>query len=103
MRTALTASPAQPVLTDVQRQRFRSDGIAQHTRPGAWFFRAGQDSRDMLLVESGTVEIIRARTADSPEAVVAQYGPRQFRGEMNLPTAQATYLNARATGTAMRA
>jgi thioredoxin reductase (NADPH) len=90
-------------LTDVQWQRFRSDGIAQHTRPGAWFFRAGQDSRDMLLVESGTVEIIRARTGDSPEAVVAQYGPRQFRGEMNLPTAQAAYLNARATGTAMPA
>lgn len=96
MRTALTANPAQPVFTDAQRQRFRSYGIAQHARPGTWFFRAGQDSCDMLLVESGTVEII-ARTADSPEAVVAQYGPRQFSGEMNLLTGQSTYLNARAT------
>jgi thioredoxin reductase (NADPH) len=100
MRTALTANPAQPVFTDAQWQRFRSYGTAQHARPGTWLFRAGRESCDMLLVESGTVEIIRARTADSPEAVVAQYGSRQFSGEMNLLTGQATYLDARASDTA---
>ncbi|MFQ6395614.1 FAD-dependent oxidoreductase [Nocardia sp. KC 131] len=94
--TAGTASPAQPTFTDAQWDRFRSYGTTQTAGPGTWLFRAGQQSCDMLLVESGTVDIIRARTADSPEAVVAHYGARQFSGEMNLLTGQATYLDARA-------
>src|SRR5688572_1200015 len=76
--TAPTASLAQPTFTDAQWHRFRSYGTAQSAGPGTWLFRAGQESCDMLLVESGTVDIVRARTADSPEAVVAQYGPGQF-------------------------
>jgi thioredoxin reductase (NADPH) len=94
--TARTANPAQPTFTEALWQRFRSYGTVQHAEPGTWLFRAGEPSCDMLLVESGTVDIVRARTADSPEAVVAHYGPRQFSGEMNLLTGQATYLDARA-------
>ncbi|GAB7071245.1 FAD-dependent oxidoreductase [Mycobacterium hodleri] len=99
--TARTASPAQPTFTDALWERFRSYGTVQHAQAGTWLFRAGEPACDMLLVESGTVDIVRAATADSPEAVVAHYGPRQFSGEMNLLTGQATYLDARATDTAV--
>ena len=91
--------PASPEFTDEQWTRLRGFGTVQSVGPGQWLFRAGQATCDMLLVGSGTVDIVRGRTADSPEAVVAHYGPRQFSGEMNLLTGQATYLDARA-GTA---
>lgn len=87
---------AEPVFTDDQWERFRIYGTAQHAPSGTWLFRAGQPDCDMLLVQTGSVEIVRAATAASPEAIVAQYGPRQFSGEMNLLTGQATYLDARA-------
>ena len=86
---------AQPVFTEHQWERFRAFGTAQHAPAGTWLFRAGQPDCDMLLVQTGSIDIIRAATADSPEAVVAHYQPRQFSGEMNLLTGQATYLDAR--------
>jgi thioredoxin reductase (NADPH) len=96
----MTAAPitgaARPTFTDAQWERFRSFGTAESVDAGTWLFRAGEESCDMLLVEDGSIDILRARTADSPEAVVAHYEPRQFSGEMNLLTGQATYLDARA-------
>lgn len=89
-------NPAQPTFTDTQWERFRAFGTQQQAAAGTWLFRAGQPDCDMLLVEAGAIEIVRAATADSPEAVVAFYQPRQFSGEMNLLTGQATYLDARA-------
>jgi thioredoxin reductase (NADPH) len=94
---APVTDPARPIFTDEQWERFRSYGTPQTVEPGTWLFRAGEETCDMLLVEHGTIDIVRARTADSPEAVVAHYGPGQFSGEMNLLTGQATYLDARAT------
>lgn len=96
MTAVPVAGPARPVFTDAQWQRFRSYGTPQTVAPGTWLFRAGQETCDMLLVEHGTIDIVRGQTADSPEAVVAHYGPGQFSGEMNLLTGQATYLDARA-------
>jgi thioredoxin reductase (NADPH) len=90
----------QPAFTEHQWERFRAFGTAQYAPAGTWLFRAGQPDCDMLLVQTGSIDIIRAATADSPEAVVAHYQPRQFSGEMNLLTGQATYLDARAASDA---
>jgi thioredoxin reductase (NADPH) len=96
MTSAPASSPSRPVFTDTQWERFRGYGTEQSVGPGTWLFRAGEASCDMLLVECGAIDVVRARTADGPEAVVAHYGPRQFSGELNLLTGQATYLDARA-------
>ena len=52
--------------------------------------RAGEATRDMIVVKGGAIEILRAHSADSPETVVAHYGPPQFAAELNLLTWQAT-------------
>ncbi|WP_431816554.1 FAD-dependent oxidoreductase [Gordonia jacobaea] len=91
---------AQPSFTDDQWERFRDFGTRQDAAAGTWLFRAGTIDCDMLLVETGSVDILRAATADSPEAVVAHYEHKQFSGEMNLLTGQRTYLNALATSDA---
>jgi thioredoxin reductase (NADPH) len=97
MTTAPPAADAPPVFTTDQWNRLRAFGTPQNIEPGMWLFRAGQPTCDMLLVDSGAIEIVRAKTADGPEAVVASYVAGQFSGELNLLTGQATYLDARAT------
>ena len=52
--------------------------------------RAGEATCDMIVVKGGAIEILRAHSADSPETVVAHYGPPQFAAELNLLTWQAT-------------
>src|SRR3954469_25868148 len=64
MTSALTSSPSRPVFTDAQWERFRGYGIQESVAPGTWLFRAGDASCDMLLVENGAIDIVRARTAD---------------------------------------
>ncbi len=96
MISAPSTSPSRPVFTDAQWERLLGYGTEQAVAPGTWLFRAGEASCDMLVVERGAIDIVRARTADGPEAVVAHYGPGQFSGELNLLTGQATYLDARA-------
>jgi thioredoxin reductase (NADPH) len=100
MTTTSPINPASPVFSDAQWKRLRDFGTPQVVKPGTWLYRAGEVTSDMILVENGAIDILRPRSADSPETVVAQYGPRQFSGEMNLLTGQATYLEARATNAA---
>ena len=88
---------ARPVLTDDQWQRLSSYGTPDHVPAGSWIFRAGDEVCDMILVESGRVEIVRPATADDHEVAVASYGPHEFTGELNLLTLQSAYLSARST------
>ena len=86
-----------PTFTAEQWNRFRTFGTRQDVEPDMWLFRAGDTVCDMLLVESGIIEVVRGQTADSAEAVVARYVAGQFSGELNLLTGQVAYLDARAT------
>lgn len=88
-------NPAAPPLTDGQWDVLTSYGTHHDVPAGETLFQAGQSGCDMIVVEAGTVEVVRRATADSAEMVVAHYGPRQFTGELNLLTGQATYFEAR--------
>ncbi|GAA2717075.1 FAD-dependent oxidoreductase [Actinoplanes palleronii] len=92
---AANPTDARPVLTDDQWQRLCSYGTPEQLPAGAWIFRAGDDVCDMIVVEAGRVEIVRPATADDHEATVADYGAREFTGELNLLTLQSAYLSAR--------
>jgi len=82
-------------LNDEQWTRLQSYGIPQDTRPGSLLFRSGDSSSDLILVDSGEVDVVRGETSDAPEAVVARHGPGRFVGELSLLTGQAAYLGAR--------
>jgi thioredoxin reductase (NADPH) len=60
-------------------------------------FGPGDVDYDLVLVESGWIEIISPATGDEPESVVARYGPGGFLGELNFLTGQTAYLMARVT------
>jgi thioredoxin reductase (NADPH) len=97
MANAPHTDPSSPEFTDEQWGRLCGHGTVQTAKPGTWLFRAGQANCDMILVESGSVELLRAAATDTDtsEALVAQYGPQQFCGEMDLLTGQRAYLGAR--------
>ena len=58
-------------------------------------FTAGDPSYDLIVVESGAIEMIRPATHDAPEALIVRHGPGAFVGELSLLTGQTTYLTAR--------
>jgi thioredoxin reductase (NADPH) len=84
-----------PALSDEQWARLQAYGSAQEVESGAPLFGVGEATYDLILVDSGEVEVVRAATAREGEAVVARFGTGQFVGELGLLTGQATYLNAR--------
>ncbi len=84
-----------PVLDDGQRERLRSWGVAQSVEVGDILYRAGDREYDLILVDSGRVELVREATSDSPAEVVVEHGPGRFLGELNLLTRQTVFLTAR--------
>ena len=84
-----------PALSDEQWARLQAYGSAQQVESGALLWGAGEATYDLILVDSGEAEVVRAATARAAEAVVARFGTGQFAGELSLLTGQATYLSAR--------
>jgi thioredoxin reductase (NADPH) len=84
-----------PALSDEQWARLQAHGSAQEVESGALLSGAGEATYDLILVDSGEAEVVRAATARAAEAVVARFGTGQFAGELSLLTGQATYLSSR--------
>ena len=83
-----------PALSDEQWARLQACGSAQEVESGALLWGAGEATYDLILVDSGEVEVVRAATARAAEAVVARFGTGQFAGELSLLARQATYLSS---------
>ena len=84
-----------PALSGEQWARLRAYGSAQEVESGALLWGAGEATYDLILVDSGEVEVVRAATAQAAEAVVAGFGVGQFVAELGLLTGQVTYLSGR--------
>jgi thioredoxin reductase (NADPH) len=84
-------------LSKDQFARLTAYGVAQDVRIRDIVFRPGDPSYDLIVIETGWIEIVSPAARDDPEAVVATYGPGGFLGELNLLTGQTAYLTARVT------
>jgi thioredoxin reductase (NADPH) len=91
------SASALPQLSVAQFDRMTSYGTTQPVRVGDVVFGPGDVDYDLVLVESGWIEIVSPATGSEPESVVARYGPGGFLGELNFLTGQAAYLMARVT------
>lgn len=87
--------PAQ--LTTAQLARLAAYAVAQDVAIGEVVFRPGDIDYDLVVIESGWIEILTPAQGGDPEAVVARYGPQGFLGELNFLTGQTAYLTARVT------
>src|ERR1700728_1739316 len=88
-------SVASPRLGDELFARLLSYGTPHETHRGDVLFRPGDEDVDMIVVERGSVEVVRTETAGAPAATVAAVDAGGFVGELNLLTGQNVYLLCR--------
>ena len=91
----LASGTAVPQLSAHQFDRMTAYGVAQPVEVGDIIVRPGDVDYDLILVESGWIEILSPAIGDEPESVVAGYGSGGFLGELNFLTGQTAYLMAR--------
>jgi thioredoxin reductase (NADPH) len=82
-------------LSDGQLARLRAYGSPAELAVGEAAFAAGDPSYDLIVIDEGTIEVVRPATANASEVSVVRFGPGAFVGELGLLTGQTTYLTAR--------
>jgi thioredoxin reductase (NADPH) len=92
---SLGSAPAVPQLSAAQFDRMTAYAVVQPVEVGDIVFRPGDVDYDLILVESGWIEVVSPATGDERESVIARYGPGGFLGELNFMTGQTAYLMAR--------
>ncbi|XVU27979.1 FAD-dependent oxidoreductase [Actinoplanes sp. CA-054009] len=85
-------------LDDEQFRRLAAAGTEEHAEAGRELYKVGDDTYDLFLLRSATVDIVRESTALEPEHRVYQGRPGDFLGELSLLTGQHVYLTARVVG-----
>jgi thioredoxin reductase (NADPH) len=97
-------SVASPRLGDELFARLLAYGTPQETHRRDVLFRPGDEDADLIVVERGSVEVVRTATGSVPAATVATVDAGGFVGELNLLTGQNVYLlcQVREAGTVYR-
>jgi CRP-like cAMP-binding protein len=73
-----------PVLTADQVSRVTGYGASADLDAGDVVFSAGSPTAELIVVESGTVDVVRDPIRDLPEEPVVTHGPGRFVGEFSL-------------------
>src|SRR6201996_4821621 len=94
-RPLVPLKAASPRLSRELFTRLLGYGTPQPTLAGDVLFEAGDEDVDLIVVGQGSVEVIRAATADVPAEIVAKVDAGGFVGELNLLTGQNLYLSCR--------
>ena len=87
--------PVVPELTEAQWTRLVSYGVPLDATVGDLLFRTGDRWPDLILIESGAVEIVRDALPWIGESVIATIGAGTFVGELGLLNGQRAFLTAR--------
>jgi thioredoxin reductase (NADPH) len=93
-RPLVPTSEASPRLNDELFARLLTYGTPQEIHRGDVLFRPGDEDVDLIVVQRGTVDVVRTKTGNVPAATVATVDAGGFVGELNLLTGQNTYLQA---------
>ena len=88
-------SVASPRLADELFARLLTYGTPHQTHRDDVLFRPGDEDVDLIVVDRGSVEVVRTETAEVPAATVAVVDAGGFVGELNLLTGQNVYLLCR--------
>lgn len=86
-----------PTLSDEQWDRLVAAGTAEDVAVGDYVFRTGEPEYDLIVIESGEVEVVRDALRWVGEVVITTMGPRTFAGELGLLNGQGAFLSARVT------
>nr|WP_183501004.1 cyclic nucleotide-binding domain-containing thioredoxin-disulfide reductase [Microbacterium invictum] len=85
------------MLADAQWERLSALGTPETVAADTYLFRSGDADYDLILVESGQIEVVRDALRWVDEVVLTRMGPRTFVGELGLLNGQGAFLSARAS------
>ena len=84
-----------PSLTDEQLAVVVRRGTRHVTTSGEVLYQAGDRGYDFIVIETGEVDVVLPAMPDTPETLIATWGPGRFLGELNLLTGQTAIATAR--------
>jgi len=87
--------PIGNTFTDEQWQRIVRFGTPIEVTPGEVLFGPGDQWYPLVLIDSGTVDILRPANAWFDETLVAAVGARSYAGELGVLSGQRAFLIAR--------
>jgi thioredoxin reductase (NADPH) len=90
-----SSAAAVPQLSTAQFARLTAYAVPELVAVGDLVFSPGDIDYDLIVIESGRIEIVSPASRDDAEAVVAVYEGGGFLGELNFLTGQTAYLIGR--------
>src|ERR1700730_5892467 len=85
-----------PSLTPALMARLCAYGSAETVRAGDLIYQVGDDSYDLIVVESGCIDLLCDPSSGQPPMVISEMGPGDFLGEISLFTGERMFVTARA-------
>ncbi len=82
-------------LTSEQLAALKRRGTRAETTTGEVLYSAGDRDYDLVVIESGEVDVVRPAMPGEPEALIVTFGPGQFSGELSLLTGQTALATVR--------
>jgi thioredoxin reductase (NADPH) len=74
-------------------ERLRAYGTAETVAAGDMIYQLGDDNQDLILIESGRVDLCNSSTGQPP-LLIAEMGPGDFLGEISLFTGERMFITA---------
>src|ERR1700758_5473733 len=83
-----------PVLTPALMARLRAYGLPEKVGAGDLIYQLGDDKYDLILIESGRVDLLSDPATAQGPSLIAEMGPGDFLGEISLFTGERMFITA---------
>jgi CRP-like cAMP-binding protein len=83
-----------PVLTPALMARLRAYGLPEKVGAGDLIYQLGDESYDLILIESGRVDLLSEPATGQGPSLIAEMGPGDFLGEISLFTGERMFITA---------
>src|SRR6476661_3289677 len=98
------STATRPLLSPALMARLRMYGSAETVSAGDLIYQLGDDSYDLILIESGRVDLLCEPSTAQPPLPIAEMGPGDFLGGLSLFNKKRMFITAcaREAGTIYR-
>ena len=83
-----------PALSQELTDRLRAYGSLETIAAGDLLYQPGDDRYDLIVIESGRVDLLRDSISDQAPVRIAEMGPGDFLGELSLFTGERMFIAA---------
>jgi thioredoxin reductase (NADPH) len=88
------SADSQPALSQPLMVRLRAYGSLETVTAGDLLYQPGDDRYDLILIESGRVDLLCDSISDQAPVRIAELGPGDFLGELSLFTGERMFITA---------